>query len=262
MPRAARLRSKTGIYHVMLRGNERKNIFIDDEDKAKFLELLLRKKDGGNYLLYAFCLMDNHVHLVIKENRLNISDLMRSVGTAYAYFFNQKYQRVGHVFQDRYKSENIEEESYLLSVIRYIHQNPANAGVSSLETYPWSSYRYYISRNLSILPEVQEILELFSRDMAAAAADFQDFHHSEDLNNKYLDIDSGRLPMNQEEVGGYIEKYLRDHNLTKQDIQRREYIAERNQLLRCLARDSGWSMRKIADITGINREVVRKALKQ
>jgi len=126
MPRSARVLSETGVYHVMLRGNERKDIFIDDEDKVRFLDMLYAKRERESYYLYSYCLMDNHVHLVLKEANDSISRIMRRITTSYAGYFNRKYKRSGHLFQDRYKSENVESDSYLLTVIRYIRKILAN----------------------------------------------------------------------------------------------------------------------------------------
>ncbi|SDD78590.1 hypothetical protein SPACI_042220 [Sporomusa acidovorans DSM 3132] len=119
----------------MIRGNERRDIFLDDEDKLTFIDFLYSKKSDEGCLLYAYCLMDNHVHLVIKEGGSGIAKLMKRIGTSYVKYFNQKYQRVGHLFQDRYKSENIENNTYFLTVIRYVHQNPEKAGIAGKEAY-------------------------------------------------------------------------------------------------------------------------------
>ena len=111
MPRQVRQISKSQIYHVITRGNERRNIFLDDEDKKRFMDILCEKKRDKEYVLYAFCLMDNHVHLIIREGTDTISRIMKRINTGYAYYFNKKYKRVGHVFQDRFKSEAIESEA-------------------------------------------------------------------------------------------------------------------------------------------------------
>jgi len=136
MPRSARVLSETGVYHVMLRGNELKDIFIDDEDRMRFLDVLHTKREQGSYYIYSYCLMDNHVHLVLKESNDSISRIMRRITTSYVGYFNRKYKRVGHLFQDWYKSENVESDSYLLTVIRYVHQNSEKAGIAKTETYP------------------------------------------------------------------------------------------------------------------------------
>lgn len=110
MPRQRRKLSKTGTYHIMLRGNERKSLFPEEEDYRKFLQILATKKRDDSFLLYAYCLMSNHLHLLIREKKQNISQIMKRINIAYAYYFNKKYNRVGHVFQDRFKSESVDEK--------------------------------------------------------------------------------------------------------------------------------------------------------
>ena len=140
----------------MLRGNERKDIFIDNEDKEKLIKIILHKKADETFKLYAYCIMDNHLHLIVKEQKETISQIIKKIAISYAYYFNNKYKRVGHLFQDRYKSETIEDEPYLLSVIRYIHNNPEKAGITKKEKYKWSSYSNYMDI-LNPYTEVHEI---------------------------------------------------------------------------------------------------------
>lgn len=146
MPRHQRILSETGTYHVMMRGNERKNLFQGDEDKQRFLETLFVKRKETGFSVYAYCLMDNHIHLLIKESEESLATTMKRVNASYAFYFNQKYHRVGHLFQDRFKSEPVEDDRYLMAVARYIHNNPVKAGmVDTLEQYKWSSYRCYLA---------------------------------------------------------------------------------------------------------------------
>ncbi len=144
MSRKARRLSSTKIYHVMIRGNRKEDIFLEDEDKRRFIKILKKIKQKDEYELYAFCLMNNHVHLLIKEKNEHISRIMKRINISYVNYFNQKYQQIGHLFQDRYRSEPIENDSYLLAVLSYIHNNPVSAFiVKNLEEYPWCSYYIY-----------------------------------------------------------------------------------------------------------------------
>jgi len=110
MPRTGRERSKSGIYHIVLRGSNRQTIFEDEEDAIKFLETLQTYKEKSGYKIYAYCLMGNHVHLLLKEEQEELGIIMRRIGASYVYWYNWKYQRCGHLFQDRYKSEVVEDE--------------------------------------------------------------------------------------------------------------------------------------------------------
>jgi len=167
MPRKARKLSSTNIYHVMIRGNRKQDIFLEDEDRFRFVKILKKVKLKGEYELYAYCIMSNHVHLLIKEKDEQISRVMKRINISYVNYFNQKYRQIGHLFQGRYKSEPIESENYLLSVLSYIHNNPLNAFiVKNLEEYPWSSYYLYTKKLFyqDFLIDGENILSLFSPD--------------------------------------------------------------------------------------------------
>ena len=140
MPRTARKISKTGFYHIIIRGVNKTEIFIDDEDRKMFLHLLKYYSVELNCKIYTYCLMSNHVHLLIEDKELKIGELMKNVTCVYAGEFNKKHERVGHLFQDRFKSQNVENQNYLLRLIRYIHRNPEKAGICKTEDYKWSSY--------------------------------------------------------------------------------------------------------------------------
>ena len=145
MPRQARQMSSTGIYHLIVRGINREVIFQDDNDRQRYIATLARIATDSNATVLGYCLMDNHVHVLIKEGLTSISKLMHRLGASYAHYYNARYERVGHVFQNRFKSENIENDNYLLSVIRYIHQNPVTAElVSSPEQWEWSNYLEWV----------------------------------------------------------------------------------------------------------------------
>lgn len=140
LPRSARLKSSTGIYHIINRGANRQEIFHDDDDKIKFLDTLKRYKIRTAMKVYAWCLMGNHVHLLVKEGSEEISLVMKRISVSYASYYNWKYHTNGQLFQDRFKSENVETQEYLITVTRYIHQNPVKAGiVTSPEKWKWST---------------------------------------------------------------------------------------------------------------------------
>lgn len=145
MARQVRKRSSTGIYHVMIRGINYHTIFEEEEDFKRYLKTLKDYEEKLNYTIYAYCLMDNHVHLLIKEGSEELGKIFQTTGASFVYWYNLKYGRRGYLFQGRYKSEAVESDKYFLSVIRYIHQNPSKAGIiKNIEDYEWSSYREYI----------------------------------------------------------------------------------------------------------------------
>lgn len=144
MPRRARIESSSGIHHVILRGVNRQRIFEDEEDNLKFLEIIALYKDECGFELLGYCLMGNHVHMLIKADGQPLGGIMKRITCKFVYWYNAKYDRIGHLFQDRYRSEPVEDDAHLLTVLRYIHRNPVKAGMAKRPAeYRFSSYRDY-----------------------------------------------------------------------------------------------------------------------
>jgi len=144
VPRPLRLDFAGGVYHVMARGNEKRDIFRDDGDRVAYLDRVAACSRRFEFRIYAYCLMRNHVHLAIERGPVALSRIVLALHSAYAGGFNRRHGRVGHLFQGRYKAFLVERDGYLLTLVRYIHLNPVKAGlVSRPEAYPWSSERFY-----------------------------------------------------------------------------------------------------------------------
>ena len=174
MARQARNKSASGIYHIMMRGINRQNIFEDQVDYIRFIQTLRQYKEISGYQIYAYCLMGNHVHLLLKVGEEPLEQAMRRICGSFVYWYNQKYQRIGNLFQDRFKSEPIENDSYFLTVLRYIHQNPLKAGlVTNIEDYQWSSIGNYISREQFV--DTKFALQMFDADPQKAVRSFIQF---------------------------------------------------------------------------------------
>ena len=140
MPRQPRQRSETGIYHVMLRGINRQPIFNEDADYRRFLDCLKLTINLSEATVFAYVLMPNHVHLLLAEGREPISTTIKRLTVRYAGWFNWKNGRVGHLFQDRFRSRAVEDDMYFLTVLQYIHFNPVKAEMTARPAdYPWSS---------------------------------------------------------------------------------------------------------------------------
>ncbi len=156
MPRAPRINFPDAVYHVTSRGNGRARIFLDDEDRLRFLRQLQDNLQTHAVMLYALVLMDNHFHLLLRTPRANLSQFMQRLNTSYALYARYKHRKPGHQFEARFKAKLVQEESYLLAVTRYIHLNPIKVGrcrrlskaerVRRLEAYPWSSYPGYVAK--------------------------------------------------------------------------------------------------------------------
>jgi putative transposase len=260
MPRHQRILSETGTYHVMLRGNERKNLFLDNEDKQRFLDTLFVKKKETGFLIYAYCLMDNHVHLLVREAPEGLANMMKRINTSYAYYFNKKTHRVGHLFQDRFKSEPIEDERNLLAVIRYIHDNPVKAGiVKKTEQYRWSSYDSYLNpqKVAARIVDTDFILSIFANNQKVAIQEFKTFSLVQD-DSEFLDIEAGNI-WTEEEGKAYLEKYLTKRWSGKSMEELINNLDTRTEIIAYLKTNTHLSIRAIAGLLGINRGIVQKA---
>lgn len=147
MPRIFRLLPETAVLHILTRGNNRQQVFKDERDYQYYLRLLKLYKEEHRFLLYHYCLMPNHVHLILETTLLtNLSKLMKQINLAYLYHFRKRYQYWGHFWQGRFKSLLIDRDEYLIACGRYIESNPVRAKmVTACANYPWSSYKFYAS---------------------------------------------------------------------------------------------------------------------
>lgn len=142
MPRHSRQLADSAVYHVMARGVNRDAIFLEDEDYERYLYALQLTKQVSNCAVLAYCLMPNHVHLVLRTVDEPVGVVMKRLGVRYAGWFNRKYGRVGHLFQDRFRSRPVESDAYLFTLVRYVWENPVQAGLAArAEDYRWSSRR-------------------------------------------------------------------------------------------------------------------------
>lgn len=144
MPRTARVAPRDYVYHVLTRGNNRQNIFKDEEDFGKYIEILKKYKERYQYKLYHYVLMTNHVHLVMEatEEGGELSQIMKGINLSYAQHYKNRYKHTGHFWQDRFKSILISKDEYLLACGSYVELNPVRARmVGDPKEYRWSSYR-------------------------------------------------------------------------------------------------------------------------
>jgi putative transposase len=250
VPRQARKKSKSGVYHIMLRGINRQTIFEDEEDKGRFIYILLKCVQKSNANLYAYCLMDNHVHLLLQETEEPISSIIKRISSSYVLWYNHKYSRCGHLFQERFKSENVETATYFRKVLRYIHQNPLKAGLSTnVFKCKWTSIHEYSNPD-SIL-SITESLHLFSPDQTKSLILFKDYMNKS-ADDKCMD-DTPRLKKTDEEIKFYL-KTIGIPNASELQQMNKE---KRNVILEELKGLAGVSERQLSRITGISRTVIR-----
>ncbi len=255
MPRGARGICESGVYHVMLRGINRKNIFRDDEDRDRFINTLIKYKQISGYKIYGYCLMSNHVHLVIKEEKETISQAIKRIGVSYVYWYNLKHERYGHLFQDRFKSENVEDDRYLLVVLRYVHQNPVKAGiVREVAKYRWSSYGEYVKQR-DILTDIDFVLDIFDTNRRRALEMFEEFMTAENK-DKCLDDDPVKKKrLSDDNAGELIAKLTETSNV---QILQQMNKNERDNIIRVL-KERGATIRQLVRISGLSRRIVEKA---
>lgn len=144
MARPPRLQAPGTLHHLIARGNERREVFRDQADREDYLERIARYRERFGFRLFAYCLMPNHVHLALEQGPAPLSAFMHALQSSYTQRFNRRYERVGHLFQGRYKSFLVECDRYFLALIRYIHENPVKAGiVATARDFRWSSDRFF-----------------------------------------------------------------------------------------------------------------------
>jgi len=245
--------SQTGIYHVLFTGINRQTIFKDEADHEKFLLTLNALKDKGGFQLYAYCLMGNHLHLLLKTEKETLGQIFKRFGARYVYWYNLKYDRTGSLFLGRYKSETVESDDALKRTLRFIHQNPLKAGiVSRLEDYVWSSYCEYIGLHNTDYVDKKSILALFNEDHDQAIADLKAFNEKEN-DDDFLELSEKRR-MNDERALQLIKKQCSvrsPKDMADFDMEKGTQCV--NKLL-----EQGISARQLSKLTGISRYRILK----
>ena len=247
MSRQARKKSESKIYHVMLRGINQQQIFEEAEDCDKFLDVMRDCKEICQYDVYAYCIMGNHIHLLIKEGTETLEQVFKRICGRFVYWYNIKYRRVGHLFQDRFKSEPVDSNEYLLTVVRYIHQNPIKAGLCKrVSDYVYSSYGEYIEN--SNLVDTDYILGI------CGERDFIELNNSI-CDDSCLDISEKVIArVTDEQAKTLIRKISKCESVAAfQDLE----LAKRDKALKKL-REKGLSIRQLSRLTGISISVIRK----
>ena len=256
MAREARRISETGLYHIVFRGVNHCHLFEENEDFEKFLALLAALKESLDMKVYAYCLMDNHAHLLIQEKSPgDVIIAMKKLLGPYALWFNRKYERSGSLIANRYKSTCIQDEGYLFTLIRYIHQNPLVAGiVKHIDGYRWSSYCEYTKARPSLI-DTCFILGQLSSDPQKAQEEFMAFHGV--LENKDFSAFEG-LRRTEDDIRRGIVSALGEIKLHAVNALSKP---ERNAAIASL-REQGFSIRQIERVTGVSRGIITRSTKR
>lgn len=191
MARKPRIQDSGMIHHVIVRGNNSQDIFKDNNDRTRYLHLLHRYKKRFKFKILAYCFMDNHIHLLLKQSEIQLSKFMAGLQQSYTQYYNCKYSETGHVFEQRFKSFPCSDEAYYLSLIAYIHNNPKKAGiVDNIDSYEWSSHKEILNDSNNNLCDVEELFELIGRDRVSSISEYLWLLGKADdieRNNHYMD---------------------------------------------------------------------------
>ena len=280
MSRPLRLEFAGALYHLTARGNAREQIFADDEDRLRFLSILAATVARLSWLCHAYCLMDNHYHLLIETPTAGLSQGMRQINSTYTQSYNRRHGRVGHVLQGRFKSILVERDSYLLELCRYIVLNPVRAGmVKESGQYRWSSFRATAGKEVApTWLSVDAVLSQFGRQRAAARRKYEVFvRQAKDAPSPWADL-KGQVLLGSEPFVQQMQPLLEGHAKTK-EVVRTQRLANRpslNELLPAQVRKSkvqrdeairraylecGYSMASIARKAKIHYSTVSKVVK-
>lgn len=246
MARQKRIKSETGIYHCMLRGINKQQVFYDEEDYIRFLEILSKCKTISGFRLHAYCLMSNHIHLLIQEGPEPLELVFKRLGDRFVYWYNLKYKRSGPIFQGRYKSEPVNDDEYFISVLRYIHQNPVKAGMTDRCTdYKFSSYNDYY-KSLSFT-DTQFAKELIGMD------EFERIHNEPCAENHLEIVEDETIRITDEDAKTVFENLTKC--VTSEEFQ--WYSKEMQRAYVNLLRANNLSERQICWLTGVTRWFIR-----
>lgn len=259
MSRLARSNSKirTNAYHILLRGINKQDIFLDKYDKDKFTKCLIETKEKYNYSIYSYVIMNNHVHLNIYDKEDSMSKIIHKLCTSYGMYFNKKYERVGHIFQNRFKSIGIDTEEYLLNLVRYIHRNPEKDGISKLNKYKWSSYNEYIN-NSKFITDIDFILDLFDTNRTKAIEKFVQYNQLVDRLHSDAEYEfESRL--SDEDANYCIKRILKIKNIL--EIQNYEK-AKKCEIVYKISQIVGISSSQMERLLGINKRTIQRIIKK
>jgi len=256
MGRPIRIQYPGALYHVTSRGNERRDIFVDDDDRRKFLGILADYHDRFGIVLHCYVLMDNHYHLVLETPLGNLVKVMHGVNSSYTGYFNRKYVRAGHLFQGRYKAIVVQKDAYLLELSRYVHLNPVRAGiVKDPEEYTWSSYLGYIRKSKRVeWVEYAWILSHFDQGGKAGQKNYRQFVTGALGKDKDSPLRQlyGQLVLGSEEFIEKIKALLKGEKISQEIVERKrlEHYPRPDKILAAVASAFGQPQGRVLEKQG------------
>ncbi len=275
MARPLRIELSGGLYHVTSRGDRREVIYLDDSDRVYWLALLGHVCRRFNWVCHAYCLMDNHYHIVVETAEGNLSKGMRQLNGVYTQYINRTYNRIGHVYQGRYKAILVEKENYLLELARYVVLNPVRAGmVKDIEEWPWSSYPAMIGKS-SPLEWLQTdwILGQFGKQRKRAITAYVDFVRAGVGLPSIWDALRGQIYLGNDQFIQEMQQHMEsDKDISEVPrIQRRAQakplsyyssFGNRNAGIAAAYQTGDYTMKEIADAFGLHYATVSRVVKK
>lgn len=274
MARRQRVHYRNAFYHVIARGNNHTHVLNQEQDKREYLILTDKylKKYGAR--LYAYVIMDNHVHLLIQVGEEPLSKVMQLIQQTYTAYYNRKYKQSGHVFEQRYKAILCEKDAYLLLLIRYIHQNPLRAGIGNLD-YSWSSHKEYATGTRGRC-EVDEVLQMLSGDKGKAVVQYMDFVSELDeevkakkdfefepdeiiLENISIDLEKRSI---EEVISDFENRTGYGLEVIMQKYASQSIQVLKAQLIKEIVRTTHMNQKKLADYFKVNEMTISRYMNQ
>ena len=278
MPRTARIDAPGALHHIIVRGIEKRNIFHDDVDRVNFLDRLGKVLSETDTSCFAWALIPNHFHLLLRTGNCPLATVMRRLLTGYAINFNGRHHRSGYLFQNRYKSILCQEDTYLLELVRYIHLNPIRAGLvtdlKALDKYPFCGHVVIMGKKIAVWQDSLYVLQLFGKRRSAARGRYKSFVQQGVQKGKRPELTGGGLIRSS---GGWSAiKSLRQANIHLKSDERilgdsdfvESILKSANEFLerKCYLKSQGYDLEKLADrvakIVGIKTERIFQPGKQ
>jgi len=279
MARPLRIEYPGAVYHITSRGNEKKPVYKDDQDRKNFLFILDKVNKRYQWLCHAYCLMDNHFHLLIETPEGNLSIGMRQLNGVYTQAFNKRHRRVGHLFQGRYKAILIQKDSHLLEVCRYVVQNPVRAGlVEDPAQWRWSSYSAAAGREKpSSCLTTNWVLGQFSSKRRKAEREYREYVHREMERDSIWVGVRGQAILGEDDFVDKLTDYLGRQKDVPEIPKSQRYAtrpaleklfkesilsdrAKRNRMIREAVERFGYTQRAVADYLGFHFTYVSRIL--
>lgn len=264
MPREARKVSTNGIQHLVVQGRHGLDLFHRDEDKKKYLSIVTRLCQERGVKLYAYCIMDNHLHMVMQEGRKesgsDISSLIRCAHAEFSVYFRRKHpEEEGlEIFRDRFRSQLLEGEQQLLQTVRFIHQEPVRNKIAlSMEEYPWSSYRLYKLRQFQ-RKDMGGLDTMTITDMLCYSGGFEKYMAAkamkEDTDFILREV-SETYGISDEEAISLFEKHMNGGKISDLKKYREQ---DKRDLIRLVRKEERISILQLCRITGVSRGVIQR----